>query len=61
MNNTRFADDTMIIATSAEDIQRIIKRANRFCDQYGLKMSMERVRYVYSNNQKVAYNRTLTY
>ena len=42
INNIRFADDTVIIASSAEELQRLLSRTSTFCEQYGLKMNVKK-------------------
>ena len=46
INNIRFADDTVIIASSAEELQRLLSRTSTFCEQYGLKMNVKKTKYM---------------
>ena len=46
INNIRFADDTVIIASSAEELQRLLSRTSTFCEQYGLKINVKKTKYM---------------
>ena len=46
INNIRFADDTVIIASSAEELQMLLSRTSTFCEQFGLQMHVKKTKYM---------------
>ena len=46
ISNIRFADDTVIIASSAEELQRLLSRTITFCEQHGLKINVKKTKYM---------------
>lgn len=46
INNIRFADDTVILASTVEELQRLVNRTNTFCEKYGLKINIKKTKYM---------------
>ena len=46
INNIRYADDTVIMASSAEQLQLLLNKTNSFCEEYGLKMNIKKTKYM---------------
>lgn len=44
LNNIRYADDTVILAQSMEDLQHLIERMNHQCNNYGLKINLKKTK-----------------
>ena len=44
INNLRYADDTVLLATSKEDIQDILETVNREGEKYGMRMNIEKTK-----------------
>lgn len=46
INSITFADDTVIIGSSAEGLQRLLNKSSTFCEQYALKMNIKKTKYM---------------
>ena len=44
INNIRFADDTVLIAESKEDIQEMINELNQKCREYGMSLTAKKTK-----------------
>ncbi|CAG9832973.1 unnamed protein product, partial [Diabrotica balteata] len=46
INNIRYVDDTVVMASSAEQLQLLLNKTNSFCKKYGLKMNIKKTKYM---------------
>lgn len=46
INNLRYADDTVIIADSREDLQILINKVTEACNKYGLNLNIKKTKYM---------------
>lgn len=46
LNNLRFADDTVIMTDNIEDLQNLMNRVNTCCNDYGLKINLNKTKYM---------------
>jgi Reverse transcriptase (RNA-dependent DNA polymerase) len=54
----RYADDTVIIADSLEDLQHLVELISIFCKRYGLEMNLKKTKVIAtSKNQNTNHNR----
>ena len=54
INNLRFADDTAIMAESAEELQTLLERVNQACEEVGLTINIEKTKFmVISKNPNI--------
>ncbi|CAH2241180.1 jg3246 [Pararge aegeria aegeria] len=53
INNIRYADDTVLIASSLEDIQRIVTRVNMCSENAGLRMNISKTKFMVISKNKV--------
>ena len=44
INNLRYADDTVILATSKEELQDILETVNKGGEKYGMRMNIEKTK-----------------
>ncbi|CAG9835414.1 unnamed protein product [Diabrotica balteata] len=44
VNDLRYAEDTVLIASNEEDLQRLINRITEACDEYGLKFNTSKTK-----------------
>ena len=55
VNNIRYADDSVIIADTIEDLQQMIDRLNRTSNKYGLKVNSNKTKLMIISRRKVPY------
>ncbi|CAH2229174.1 jg21606 [Pararge aegeria aegeria] len=53
INNIRYANDTVLIASSLEDIQRIVTRVNMCSENAGLRMNISKTKFMVISKNKV--------
>ena len=44
INNIRFADDTVLLATKEEELQRLIDKINKSCKDYGMELNAKKTK-----------------
>lgn len=44
VNNLRYADDTVLLASSPEELQLLVDRVTNMCDEYGLKLNTKKTK-----------------
>uniref|UniRef100_A0A8D9FJ87 Craniofacial development protein 2 n=1 Tax=Cacopsylla melanoneura TaxID=428564 RepID=A0A8D9FJ87_9HEMI len=44
LNNIRYADDTLLIATSKEELEKLLRKVMIICEKYGMKMNMKKTK-----------------
>lgn len=44
LNNIRYADDTVLLASNPIDIQRLLNKLNDRCNEYGLKINLKKTK-----------------
>ena len=49
INNIRYADDTVLLADSAEGLRRIIDSVVEACNEYGLKINYKKTKVMIIN------------
>lgn len=52
INNIRYADDTVLLAESAENLQALLERVNIASNHYGLKMNTRKTKVMIISKQK---------
>jgi len=57
INNLRYADDTVLIADSAEGLQELIDRVAEACDIYGMRLNCKKTKIlIVSKNNEAQYH-----
>eukprot|EP00794_Sanderia_malayensis_P016412 gene16412-18047_t len=51
INNIRFADDTVLLASTEEDLQRLIDKINESCTAYGLEFNAKKTKVMVMEKQ----------
>lgn len=46
INNLRYADDTVLLATSINDLQIILDKITTVCEKYGLKLNTSKTKFM---------------
>ena len=59
INNLRYADDTVLIADTAEGLQRLIDRVETACNRYGMKINCKKT-HILNISKKVIGNLQFT-
>ena len=44
INNTRFADDTVLLASTEEELHRLLDEINEFCNAYGMELNAKKTK-----------------
>lgn len=53
INNIRYADNTLLIANTNEDLQLLMNQITNACTQYGLKLNVKKTKYMIISKQNV--------
>ncbi|KAI5754908.1 hypothetical protein M8J77_012531 [Diaphorina citri] len=52
INNIRYADDTVLFASSMEDLQKLVNKITSKCEAYGLRLNTSKTKYMIITKQK---------
>lgn len=53
MNNIRYADDTVLMANSIEDLQSVLDRVVHSCEQFGLKLNITKTKFMIVSKRNI--------
>lgn len=59
INNIRYADDTIILARTSEELQILMKHVANACGQFGLKINKSKTKYMIISKNNIIQNNGL--